>query len=183
LETNGYIDLSNIRLDTGSFIANYMYWFIVVFLLVVFHGVIIIVTNLKFIKEKDEESKIKKTLMAIRRTYEFGVYFYIIMATSLFIWLCVVNEIAACRFDTILNICSYCISFIVLILLFALMMFPVLMLALEFRANRKGTATQDGEIDEEEKTVIDKIWTHYRYGLRKTVPSQLFYTTTQFKYF
>jgi hypothetical protein len=183
LETNGYIDLSNIRLDTGSFIANYMYWFIVVLSLAIFHGVIILVTKLKFIKEKDEESKIKRTLMSIRKSYEFGVYFYIIMATSLFIWLCVVNEVAACRFDTILNIFSYFVSLIVLIFLFALMLFPVLMLALEFRANKKGTGTQDGEIDEKVKTIIDKIWTHYRYGLRKTIPSQLFYTTTQFKYF
>jgi hypothetical protein len=179
LETNGYIDFSNIRLDTGSFIVNYMYWFMVVLLLAIFHGIIILLTKLECIKELEEEKMIKKTLVYIRKTFEFGVYFYILMATSLFIWLCVVNEIAGRRFDTILNICSYCVSFIVLIFLFVLMLFPVLMLELEYRAK---VQTHNGEAAEEENTIIAKIWAHYRYGLRKTVASQLFYTTTQFKY-
>jgi hypothetical protein len=95
LETNGYIDLSNVRLDTGSFIVNYMYWFIVVILLGIFHGIIILLTELECIKELEEDKAIKKTLTSIRKTFEFGVYFYIVMATSLFTWICVVNEIAA----------------------------------------------------------------------------------------
>jgi hypothetical protein len=95
METNGYIDLSNVRLDTGSFIVNYMYWFFVVFLLGIFHGVVILLTKLECIKELEEDKAIRKTLKAIRKTFEFGVYFYIVMATSLFIWICVVNEVAA----------------------------------------------------------------------------------------
>jgi hypothetical protein len=87
LETNGYKDLSNVRLDTGSFLVNYIYWFFVVLLLVIFHGTVILLTKMKCVKKRDKNSRIKKTLKAIRKSFEYGVYFYLAMTISLFVWI------------------------------------------------------------------------------------------------
>jgi hypothetical protein len=57
------------------------------------------------------------------------------------------------------------------------------MVTLQYKANKTSDETQD-EIDEEKpKTFFAKIWAHYQYGVRKTIPAQLFYTTMQLKYF
>ena len=183
LVSTGYKDLSNVRIDTGSFLVNYIYWFVVVLLLAIFHGIIILLTKLKCIKEREESSKIKKTLKAIRKAFEFSVYFYIVMAASLFVWLIIINEIASGNFDTGLNGFSFFVSLFMLIFLFAVMLFPVLMVMLESRASKVSADTQDEVTAEEEKSVIAKLWANYQYGLRKVVPAQLFYTTMQLKYF
>jgi hypothetical protein len=134
------------------------------------------------VEERDDNDKVKMTLMFIRKKLEFGVYFYVVMATSLFLWLCAVNEVAARRFDTILNICSYSVALFMLIFLFALMLFPVVMLFLESRVNKVDVRTNDEVAGGEEIAALSKIWDHYRYGLRKAILAQLFYTTTQLKY-
>jgi hypothetical protein len=86
LESNGYKDLANVRIDTVSFFVNYIYWFFVVLLLAIFHGIVILLLKLKWIK-KEKNVRIKKTLKAIRKSFEFGVYFYMMMTISLFVWL------------------------------------------------------------------------------------------------
>jgi hypothetical protein len=182
LETNGYIDLSNVRLDTGSFVVNYMYWFCFVILLGCFHGFIIFLTMLDCVRKRERGDKLKKILKYIRKSFEYGVYFYILMATSIFIWLCVVNELAAFKFKTFLNIGSLFVSLIVLFFMFAVMLFPLLMLKLESRANKIGVDAQEEEKYEKEKTFIGKIWASYQFGVRKTTHARLFYTTLQFKY-
>jgi hypothetical protein len=95
LASNGYKDLSNIRLDSKSFLVNYIYWFFVVIFLIIFHGTVVLLTQLDCIKKREKDDNIKKALKAIRNAFEYGVYFYLTMATSLFIWICVVSEIAA----------------------------------------------------------------------------------------
>jgi hypothetical protein len=183
LASNGYKDLSNIRLDTKSFLVNYIYWFFVVIFLIIFHGTVVLLSQLDCIKKREFDDYIKKTLRAIRNAFEYGVYFYLTMATSLFIWICVMSEIAAGKMDTGLNGLSYLLSLFILVCLFAIMLFPVLMVTLEYNAKIASDETQD-EIDEEKpKTFFAKIWTHYQYGVRKTIPAQLFYTTLQLKYF
>jgi hypothetical protein len=55
------------------------------------------------------------------------------------------------------------------------------MVILESKANKVNDENCD-ENHVEKKTFVDKIWAHYQYGLKKPIPAQLFYTTTQFKY-
>jgi hypothetical protein len=179
LASTGYKDLSNVRIDTGSFIVNYIYLLFAVLLLGVFHGVIFLLSKLNCIKQREEDDKIKKTLIAIRKAFEFGVYFYIMMTASLFVWLCVMNEIAAANFDTGFNIFSFAFSICVLGSLFGVMLFPVLMVIFRLRAKQKdGNDSQD-----EDSTFFGKIWANYKYGLKETIPAQVFYTTLQFKFF
>lgn len=93
------------------------------------------------------------------------------------------NEIAAGRFDSGLNVFSYFVSLFVFIFLFVIMLFPVLMLRLEAKASRIGAETHDEDKTDEKKTFIGKIWAHYQYGLRKSIPAKLFHSVMQFKYF
>jgi hypothetical protein len=133
-------------------------------------------------KKREEDDKMKNTLKAIRKAFEYGVYFYLMMAISMFVWICVMSEIAAANFKKGFSGASFLFSLVVIIFLFAVMLFPVLMVILEYRANKAGDETDD-EDHEEPKTFFGKIWAHYQYGLKKTIPAQLFYTTMQFKYF
>jgi hypothetical protein len=178
LASTGYKDLSNVRLDSGSFLVNYIYLLLIVVLLGVFHVVIILLSKLNCIKKREEDDKIKKTLMAIRKAFEFGVYFYITMTASLFVWLCVINEIAAGNFGSGFDALSFFVSVIVLMSLFGVMLFPVLMVLLRHKAKRDGN-----DFQLHEKTFFGKIWANYRYGLKETILAELFYATLQLKFF
>jgi hypothetical protein len=63
------------------------------------------------------------------------------------------------------------------------MLFPVLMLRLESKASKIVAENRDEEKNEEDKTFIGKIWAHYQYGLKKSIPAKLFHTIMQFKFF
>lgn len=104
------------------------------------------------------------------------------MVASLFIWLCVMNEIASGNFDTTLNGFSYIISLFALVLLVLQMLFPILMVYIE-RRRKVDEEDQVMEKTDEEKTILAKIIANYQFGFKKTILAQLFFTALQFKYF
>jgi hypothetical protein len=135
------------------------------------------------IRKREEDDKMKKALMAIRKAFEYGVYFYLMMAISMFAWINAMSEIAAVNVKNGFSAISFVFSVVVIIFLFAAMLFPVLMVILEYRAKKHDDETDEEDDEEEPKLFFGKIWAHYQYGVKKTIPAQLFYTAMQFKYF
>jgi hypothetical protein len=133
-------------------------------------------------RKREEDDKMKKALKAIRKAFEYGVYFYLMMAISMFVWICVMSEIAAANLPNGFSAISFLFSVVVMFFLFAAMLFPVLKVILEYRAKNHDDET-DEEEGEDPKLFFNKIWAHYKYGVKKTIPAQLFYTAMQFKYF
>jgi hypothetical protein len=138
------------------------------------------------VRKREEDDKMKKALKAIRKAFEYGVYFYLMMAISMFAWINAMGEVAAVNLKNGFSAISFLFSLVVLIFLFAVMLFPVLKVILEYRAKKHNDETdeeeQDNE-DEEPKLFFNKIWALYKYGVKKTIPAQLFYTAMQLKYF
>lgn len=154
LDTKGYKSLSNVKFYNQSFLVNYIYWFMVLGIFIILH-IITIVCSILFSKSKNS-SLLKRFFVILRDVFEFHVYFKFLVYSSMFIFLVIVNEIAAANFDTNFNIFSFSLSMFVLamLILFTVVPIPFLM------RNRKQDLDLTNEIQDKVANIIKRTWKH-----------------------
>lgn len=114
--SSGHVSLSNIGFSSGNFLVNYCYFFLLTFILVLIHIIVLCVLSLNCIKRN--KGCLGRCLRATKRAFEYGVYFYMIVFASLFIFLLTLNDIAEADFSTGLNGFSFVLSITTLTLIF-----------------------------------------------------------------
>lgn len=194
LNSKGYKSLSNINIDSGNFIANYIYLIILFFVLGFIHFIIFLLANVRYI-ELYPKHCITRTLLAIKSAFEFSVYFYLLIVTSMFLFLVALNDIAGGNFDTAFNLISFIVSLIVLALMFIMAATPIILILMKMQM-KKNTNEKDAEkenkdkrpiknvaLTETQKWIFKKLWDSYMGGLRESIFAHIFYSLLLSKYF
>ena len=112
LASKGYKNLSNIGLKHASFLVTFIFFFIFLLLIVIFHILVILLDK---ITNQGEESV--NCLKTLRGYLEFGLYFYIIVFASPFMFLVSLNEIATFEIGSGFKAASYVFSMLSFLLL------------------------------------------------------------------
>ena len=121
LASKGYKNLSNIGLNHASFLITFMFFFIFLLLIIMLH-LFIIWLDRKISKGSDSENCLKK----LRGYLEYGVYFYIIVFASPFMFLVSLNEIAAFETSTGFRAFSFVFSLLSFLILIVVALLPVI---------------------------------------------------------
>ena len=153
LASTGYKNLSNIGIKHGSLLVTFIFFFILLLIVITFHLIIFIIE--KIISKGEESGNCLKTL---RGWMEFGLYFYIVVFTSPFMFLVSLNEIAAFEVGSGFKAVSYVFSVIIFCLLLLAAFLPIISLL-------KG-----------------KVEKHFFNGLRDSWRAKLFYTSVMIKF-
>lgn len=194
LNSKGYKSLSNINIDSGNFIANYIYLIILFFVLGFIHFIVFLLANLKYI-DMYPNNCIILTLIAIKNAFEFSVYFYLLIVASMFLFLVTLNDVTAGNFSTAFNLISFILSLLVLVLLFIMAIIPIVLILMKELTNNsnadKDMKKEDNIIQEKQnlmlreaqKWLFNKLWNTYMGGLRKSIFAQVFYSLLLSKFF
>ena len=173
----GYTYVVPTRLPAGSFFVNYVYLWMFVGLLLIVHIGLIIVTCIPAVKQSDHGAW--DFVRAIRKSFEFSVYFYLMVFTLPFSFILTLNEFSAEYWETDLLTFSFFVSVFFFTLLILIGLLPVLFL---FSKNL-GLGEEDEEENAWWKTFLKSIRAPFWNGIRDDKIARLFYTVVWAKYF
>lgn len=186
LNSKGYKSLSNINIDSGNFIANYIYLFILYIILGFIHLVVFLLTKLECISKYPEKC-ISRTMVAIKNAFEFSVYFYLTIVASLFLFLVTLNDVAGGDFSTAFNGISFFVALIVLILLFIMAFVPVILILMsrltDNNDDRKDKREETDGMPKNQGWFFTRLWITYMSGLRRNIFARVFYSVILAKFF
>ena len=126
-------------------------------------------------------------LRASKRAFEFRVYLYLFLYSSLFMFILTLNDVISCDFAEPLDIISFFVSIVTLIMLLCLMILPVGLIIKYWKPEGPESESESvnaiAEKEEgEEKSVLEDFWYSYTKGVKKKVLARLFYTVTMMKH-
>lgn len=110
----GYKDLSNIGFTNGSFLVNYLFFYI-----------ILAIVN-KCCCSKQRNPRISKFFLKCQQLFEYGFYVHYFIFASLFIFIVALNEIFMPNFETATNIISFILAVSTCILFILLGILPII---------------------------------------------------------
>jgi len=165
------------RLPAGSFFVNYVYLWMLVGILLLFHIGLIITTNIPAFRKSSHG--VCDFIRAIRRSFEFSVYFYLILFTLPFTFVLTLNEIPEKYFETGLLTLSFFVSLIFLIFLIIVGLLPILFIF----SQKIGLSDEEEEEDSWWQTLLKKLRAPLWNGIRENKIARLFYTVVFAKFF
>jgi hypothetical protein len=182
LSSKGYKSLSNVKIYNQSFLVNYIFWFIALAIVIILHILIFLCS--KLFSKSEEGSNCTRFWTKLRSVFEFHIYFHMLVYSSLFIFLVIVNEIAAANFNTKFNTFSfYCSSFVLVgLALFIVAPLPFLMKKQKEIDTVEDLRALPEDVKPKIETFGDKIWSTLTSGLKNTAFSRIYYQLLLLKF-
>lgn len=168
----GFKPLRNLNFNNGNFMDEYIYLFMLLLVIGLFHAVFrLLIRNRKF----KEDTYTKRIVDFFKNILEFKLYIYLIFYTSLMTMTICWNQILGTDFSTVVNGIGYIIAIIWVIGIILLTALPTYLARVLAGSNKvvNGAVTEETLI--ENPKFIDIMRSSFVYGLKNTKASAYYY--------
>lgn len=164
----------------GSFIVNYIYYFILLGLLFILNMIIVVIVV--FTRAGTTPRWPGRCMRAAKRAFEFYIYLYLLVYGSLFIFVLTLFDMIAANFSSAMTRASFAISILFFIFMIGLICLPFILMWTratwmnKIKKIEQGVADENGQKEEEVVNdydaptcihwIIERLWLSYTYGFK-----------------